>query len=275
MDGGRKFSQGHNLSLERIEAFQSDIYRAKPSVKKQRLARIRFLHKLCDIYGLTNENKSQNWRIFLYYHGADFESEEEVDLWKDIISCHSGKQVNSEKINIPPIEFRILCRGLLSQCVPIQPETLFCYQGGSPLHMGGLAEFLTKYPSVLQTCTMRVVNSPDWDQVLEQYLEYWSILEYDLEEIRAFCRSDISKWQWKRIPYASNAELKTFCKEMCEKLSIEWSPSYGFVEELKTLLVEAAIRNALAQKASSILYKQIEKRFRVKLGFESYLHENR
>ena len=241
-----------------LDVLKSPYYQ-KPARWRQRIHRIDVLHKLHELCGLDRNQRSVSWQCFLQIHGSVIESAEEADLWRMIIYGGAKKiDFDNPEEDIPPIELSLLCSDCLQTCLPIQPERLYGYQGGSVLDMGGVALFLWKYADVLPACVQRIKQRPErWKNIQKQYLKQWSMVPCNLLEIKEQCRQGSALIRWGTIPNASQEELRGFCQSL-HKGDVDEKRIASDTEELKMLLTEAALRVVVNEQARQVLADIIE-----------------
>lgn len=252
------FSIHRSLHKKTVRNALEKPYQQKPDKSIQRIIRIRFLDELHKICKLKKDDQSANWKCFLHIHGSEILSFEEADLWRTIIY---GDKYNfyHPSVDIPPIELSLLCSEYLQTCLQIQPEYMYGYQGGSVLHQGGFAQFLREYPDVLADCVERIKQRPErWEKNQKRYLKLWSAIPCDLSEIKDLCKQGCKLIRWGTIPNASKEEMRDFC-QLLHKNKVGEKQIASDIEELKMLIVEAALRTVLTEQARIILARKIEK----------------
>lgn len=222
---GSLFSRMSELSYDSIANFPKQVYRAKPSREKQRLARMSFLDSLCRAMNLNEENRRKNWKLFWQYHGGYLETRKEAERWQSI--------TENNKIDLPAITYSAQCFQHLGECLSADPSTLFCYESCSKWHLGGFLSILNRYPELdAILCKNRTPA-----QTHSLYLALWSEPFSNRKKIRQICRREISKMNWKAIGNVIG--------------NLEDLES----RELKALLTEYAIRLRLVEQAREHLRK--------------------
>lgn len=259
----RFFSSERTMQRETIAATIKNPYRKKPSKAKQRISRIRFLNDLNKISGLDRAVRSNNWKLFLQVHGSVIESPEEADLWREIVYGGTICKENLQE-DIPPIELALLSDTLLRDCLPIQEQFLYCYQGGTYIQEGGYAKFLVEFSDVLEECVKRLRrstkkrNSPE-----KEYLKLWSGISCDVKQVKDLCMRTSSCIHWETIQGASRQALSSFLLKAscCGGSAVEDSKIDEEIENLRNLLIETSFRKILATDATKVLRKNAEKVF--------------
>lgn len=250
---GRVFTSGQDISYEQVEAVLKTPYRQKPSIEIQRFARIRFVKELIDVLELASEESIKNWRAFLQIHEARIGSIEENALWHEILQSFTAEKSGI----IPPIEVQMIGRQYLEECLPIQPERLLSYIAHSELTESGYAEFYHQHQDLIRTCASRVQNSNQWKEIIKVYNKYWAAVEIDLAEARDYCKSKSELLHWESIQKATKCNLGRFCNGLYSEHSSHVRIDAA-VEELKSLILETALRIVLTNQARDILRKKIE-----------------
>lgn len=255
---GRLFSDAGTITGKKISANIENPYLSKPSVKKQRIQRIWFLNELNRICCLERADRSQNWKHFLQVHGASIQSQEELNLWKKILYGGNVNYKEEAYEDIPPIELTLLCTEFLSNCLPVQYQSLYCYEGGRYTHTGGFARFLREHPEGLQECIQRIKkhNKP-WGNPVAKYMKYWSGNIYDVAKIQDLCGRISDMIRWKSVPGASKDSLQKFCREAhLNEDSVE-EVIAAETANIRVLLIEAAFRHILTENAEKMLRSHI------------------
>ena len=253
------FATSRSVKKRAIQAMLKRPYHRKPAEWQQRIWRIDFLNNLHELCGLDRNQRAVSWQCFLQIHGSDIQSSEEADLWWKVIYGDKNDFNHSEE-DIPPIELSLLCSEFLQTCLPIQPEYMYGYQGGSILHLGGFARFLQKYPDVLPDCIQRIKQRPErWEKIQKNYLKQWSMIPCDLLEVKNQCCQGSKLIRWGTISNASQEELSRFCQSLHKDNEADEKQIASDVEELKMLLTEMALRTVLTDRARQVLADKIEK----------------
>lgn len=220
---GGLFSRMSEVSYDSIVNFPKQVYRAKPSREKQRLARMLLLDSLCRAMNLTEETRLRNWRLFWWYHGSYLETQEEAALWKTI--------TKGNPVDLPILTYSMYCFQHLNECLSPDPSTLFSYEACSKWHLGGFLGLLDRCRGLDSILCKNHIPA----KISSSYLALWSEPLRDREEIRQICKRGISKMNWTGIGEAigGSEELQS--------------------EELQALLTEYAIRLQLIEQAKESL----------------------
>ena len=257
---GNIFSGSYSLENKSILEFSEHVYRAKPAKSKQRIYRLSFLSKLCQLFGLSAENCLLNLKYFLYFHGSKIESANEADLWRDILAGLK-KQVNDIEVAlIPPIEIQLAIRNRIDGIIPFEPESQYCYQNASLLQSEGYAKFLKQYRPLLDQYVLQIKEDTisSWSDILSKYLSFWSSPKGDVKDIRGFCKEYMKETGWKS-EFHHQRKVSKFCTELCDNAQNNLESSNDCQEELNLLLFEAVIRLLLIKRATDILLKKSQK----------------
>lgn len=267
----RLFSSAGMIIGEDISAIIQKPYLTKPSIEKQRIQRIRFLNKLNRICCLNREDRSKNWKYFLQVHGVAIQSQQELNLWKEILYDGNANYTEEAHEDIPPVELVLLCTKFLSSCLPVQYQFLYCYEGGRYTHTGGFARFLREHPDGLQCCIQRIkTNNIKWKKPVEKYMKYWSGMVYDVTEIQHLCEKISGMIRWKSVPGASEGELQDFCREAHLHDSDAEEAIAAETANMRVLLVEATFHHILAENAENLLRKHIIEVFGGQQKFQNF-----
>lgn len=257
------FRGARTLNGTKVMSFCSAPYDSKLPEYEQRIRRISCLHQLNMVCELDREARSENWNLFLTVHGTKIESKAELEMWQEILYGKASENTKKEPIeDIPAIELTLLCLECLQNCLSEEIETLYCYTNGSFMHQGGFAEFLKRHPQALNVCVERVQRK-DVSADIQKYQAEWAKLDYDSAAIQKLCRKRAERIRWGND---FNQELEDFCRPFYqseenttkEPEQLEQRVSRS-VQELKTLLVEAAFRKVLNHNAAKSLAAQAEK----------------
>lgn len=273
----RLFSMPSTLKGGKVlEACEKPYFESK-SASQQRISRIRFLHKLNHIYRLKKIDRSKNWKLFLQVHGAKIETREEVDLWYEILF---GENTSSEspQEDIPTIELGLLCMENLNECIPIDYIRLYCCLSCHIMQRGSFRTFLGRYPTILKECAKRIQrNSPkhDWNLSKKNYLREWQRPEYSISTIQKICRDGAKAIRWNTIEKGLNKKMEEFCISEYHKYPVCPKNVAQDVEDLKSLLVEVALRIVLRDEAVDILAVQTEQCLNQNLDFKISLADFR
>ncbi len=262
----------------------SPYFKSKPEAV-QRVDRIRFLNELNHIWNVDRKNKSRNWNLFLRIHGTQMESPQEVGLWREILYSKSTSADGpmSTQEDIPVIQLSLLCMDYLQSCVPVDYKMLYCYRSCCVMHSGGFHRFLNRYPTVLNQCAERVqrkLPKQDWESCARRYLNEWARLECDIPAIQNLCRDAAKSIRWGGIKVGQDKDrldqkMEEFCRSCHHQQNVPKDKIYRDVEELKSLLVEAALRMALKSQAENILAKQAEHNLNQNADFKIHLTDFR
>lgn len=252
------FSSERTITGEDISAIIRKPYLAKPSDKEQRIQRVRFLNELNRICCPDREDRSKNWKYFLQVHGTAIQSQQELNLWKEILYGDNANYTEEAHEDIPPIELALLCIEFLSSCLPVQYQCLYCYAGGRYTHAGGFVKFLREHPDGLQCCIQRIkASNKKWGNPVTEYMKYWAGAVYDAKKIQHLCEKISGMIRWKSVPGSSEGELQNFCREAHLHDSDAEEAIAAETANIRVLLVEAAFRHILAENAENLLRKHI------------------
>lgn len=242
------FSSNMSIKGETIAGVCERPYHQKPTVQKQRIARIRFLRELIRCCDLKEEGQKKSWELFFRIHGERILSIEEEQLWMELTQKESKKWA---RINIPEIELQLLRAEYLKDCFPVFPEYLLSYRGGSVLQRGGFAAFLDRHPDVLKECVRRIQNQKmSWKDIRKRYLDCWGALSYDLMELREVCLQASKHINLAQVLRKYAVDIQVIVDGMDAKNSVS---EYVDMDELRQLLIELAIRKTLAEDAQAQL----------------------
>lgn len=249
--------------------------RSKP-VPLQRIERIAFLNELNHIFGLNQEDRSRNWNAFLQVHGTKIESQAELEQWRKIIYDENG----TRQEDIPPIELTLLCMMNLRDCVPVEYDNLYCYRGGSAMHKGGFKRFLDSGNNrkIVNECAKRIRRGSskyDWPHCEESYLKEWARLECDIPRIQKLCCDSAKIIRWGTIKVGINESMKEFCSVELQRQRKDQAWLDRTVVELKSLLIETALRRVLKDTAVDILAKEMQDICSQNSRFKVYLTDFR
>lgn len=240
-------------------------------IESERVRRLRLLKELIEACNLNVAERAKNWNLFLTVHGSTISSPDERELWRRILY---GKKPNidSPLEDIPPIELSFVVEEYLPQCLPIQPELLYCYDG-EILANGNFIRFLKEYPNVLEACMERVKRNPQIisdssgpKNLLEEYLKWWNSLSINYSEVRKSFEEAIKSFRWGTIPNASNSELTKYLQS-ARKMTGETLERN--IRQFKSLLVECAVRCILAERAAEILLERAKVLFNQGTAFQA------
>lgn len=220
-------------------------YHTGPSIRRQRLARVRFLDKLIHIFHLGDDAALANWKMFLKVHGNRIMSEEESRLWSEVTARVPG---------ITPIELQLMGRVCLQNCLPARVEELACYRNASPLHLGGFFRYLKENPNVVPAIARMIPKSSGyWQEKENEYFTELFRYDYDLESVRELCltlsRRAVIKWE--KVPGATEAEQRAFCMSLRNTPDDE--KTTHDMQELRSLLIEYAIIEDVGSRARLLL----------------------
>ena len=220
-------------------------YHISPSIRRQRLARIRFLDNLINIFHLRDDAALDNWKLFLEVHGNRIMSEEESRLWSEVTARVPG---------ITPIELQLMGRVCLQNCLPARVEELACYRNASPLHLGGFFRYLKENPNVVPAIARMIPKSSGyWQEKENEYFTELFRYDYDLESVRELCltlsRRAVIKWE--KVPGATEAEQRAFCMSLRNTPDDE--KTTHDMQELRSLLIEYAIIEDVGSRARLLL----------------------
>ena len=251
------FSTPRSLHKKTVRSVLEKPYQQKPDKSKQRIIRIRFLDELHKICKLSAKEQSASWKCFLRIHGSTILMSEEAELWRTVIYTDKHDPYHPS-VDIPPIELSLLCNDCLQDCLPIQPERLYGYRGGSVLHLGGYATFLQQYPDALNICAQRIRQRPEgWGGIQKKYLKLWSAIPCNLSGINALFKQCCEKVNWDRILNASQDKMRDFCQSLHEN-EVDEKQIASDIEELKILIIETSLRTVLAEQARAVLANKVE-----------------
>lgn len=242
------------ISKEGISAVLEQPYtKGHPPKQAQRLWCIRFLNNLMDILNVGVAERIENWKLFFKVFGSEILSEEEMQLWKNIIKCDVGSKAGSNKCIIPAIELSLYVADRIKACCPIEYERLYCYTGGSRLHLGGYAEFVSLRAEAIQNCFSsiqkpRKITASRWEKIKKDYLNQWAAVASDYEKIKKICSNGCKLVRTATLGEAYEDFVTHHCDKKMEK-------------ELKMLIVETSIRMALAEDAAEKLRDRVKRCF--------------
>lgn len=242
---GRIFAKTQWISYENVKSFIEYPYREKPDKKTQRISRMQFLMDLMDALKLQSEDCEKNWRLLLRLHVAVAESEETAAI-----------------VDEPSTWVNAVYKQYLTDCLPVEEWTLYSYPSAHKLTLGGYSRFLKDNRTVVDTCVMQILDDPEWNGVIETYLDYWSAPILDPQDARKLCKDaaaiifwdewDVGLWNFSKELYTA----KKLQPEQHEQTGQPKRPERDVttdVEVLKSLIVETAIRTILTDQARDVL----------------------
>lgn len=240
-------------------------------IESERVRRLRLLKELIEACNLNATERAKNWNLFLTVHGSTISSPDERELWRRIL-YRKKPNIDSPLEDIPPIELSFVVEEYLPQCLPIQPELLYCYDG-EILANGNFIRFLKEYPNVLEACMERVKRNPQIisdssgpKNLLEEYLKWWNSLSINYSEVRKSFEEAIKSFRWGTIPNASNGELT---KHLQSARKMTGEALERNIRQFKSLLVECAVRRILAERAAEILLERAKVLFNQGTAFQA------
>lgn len=230
------------------------VYDERPSKARQRSARIELLRELLTICDLSPEERLLNWNMFLSVHGLEILSPEEFQLWREIT------QKLPERM---PIELEVCASECLGVCIPALPEELSSYHAGSVLHLGGAMKYLRDHPDVLPRLVECFPRRDDyWVDVEKRYFDAAFSFDYGSEKIKdgLLQLSNRAIFNWEEIPGASHRDMVEFCESLYQG---EAQPERveSNVKELRSLLVETALRKDAEKRTRKVISDAFDKCF--------------
>ena len=213
---------------------------------KQRYEQLLLLDKLCSIFCVTDNERSQNWTQFLYWQGKNIVSEDEYDFW---IS-----QKKEHKFIPDAINFQLLCRKYLKECFPIYIQYL-SYNFCSKLHLGGFLQFWERNQDKMREQAFRLEQrSPE---LIKGYFEHWKNNDVKI------CFFEGIAWMDNLLSKHEKIDLRNFVElPECD------------LQELGRLIFETECRICICRRSQRKLAKLLQRVYGFSSGlFQAILQE--
>lgn len=235
-DGKRDFS------LDEVP-FPENVYQEKPSVEKQRKARLRLLLDVCELLHDNEETVRENLLYFLKLHGYRILSEEEAELWRTALEKY-GVMDN-------PVSLAWRYYENAQQCLQFDPSDLYCCEAASPVQIDGFRA-LMKNAAFARYISGKSIHIELSEESKTEYLEEWSADCPDVTHIKEICRKAIGNNEKKNI----NAWLEQWNEQ--SRNGEHWMTREMNSDELYSVLMETIIQQRLIKDARDILLQKID-----------------
>lgn len=239
---GAIFNSGGEDWYPIFSGFTQHIYRAKPAHSTQRIERLKLLCGLCNELQMDSTAVQDNLLYFLVYHGFEILSEKEASIWNEVL-----ERYNLQK---KPASLALRCWDYLHRCLPFSSANLFCYQSCSQLHLNGFLAFCKAFPRSVSGPSGLLRTIPD--DLTNWYLSEWGSYQPDISAIQEKCRHESSIIKETAAMKKWVKQWDSESKEGKHKVPypIDW-------DELRTLLLECAIRRKIINQTQTKLQRQL------------------
>lgn len=223
--------------------FKQRCYLKDKPVAKQRMAFLRLMLAVCGRLSMDRETVQVNLMQFLRFCGCAIRSKEEERWWEETLHAYDLMQ--------EPVSIALRCHQELEQCFSVGERDLFCYEGGSPLHLGGFVDFYNRFESSIRNG--RNYRQEDVEALEKFYLAEWGSPNPDIAAIRQKCR-EASVWM---------TETEKMNKWICERNACIDTGKYGSRrhidrKELRALRMECYIQSKHIEAAKRVLQDKID-----------------
>ena len=136
------------------------------------------------------------------------------------------------------------------RCLPFSSANLFCYQSCSQLHLNGFLAFCKAFPRSVSGSSSLLRTIPD--DLTNWYLREWGSYQPDISAIQEKCRHESSIIKETAAMKKWVKQWDSESKEGKHKVPypIDW-------DELRTLLLECAIRRKIINQTQTKLQRQL------------------
>ena len=142
------------------------------------------------------------------------------------------------------------CYENLSDCLPIFPQELYCYQSCSQLHMGGFLAFAKRFSTPIAGKSKYITDIPETLQ--QQYLAQWNSDNPDREMISLNCQEASAEFVESVAMKDWIAQWDADSRNRLHKV-----PYPIDLQELRALSLEYAIRSTCAEQAKIVLQDKL------------------
>ena len=223
--------------------FPENVYQEKPSVEKQRKARLRLLLDVCELLRDDGETVRENLLYFLKLHGYRILSEEEAELWKTALEKY-GLIDN-------PVSLAWRYYENIQQCLQFDPSDLYCCEAASPVQIDGFRALMDN-AAFARYISGKSIHIELSDESKAEYLEEWSSDCPDVRHIKEICRKEIGNNEKKNI----NAWLEKWNAQ--SRNGEHWLTRDMDADEVYCVLMETIIQQLLIKDARDTLLKKID-----------------
>lgn len=223
--------------------FKQRCYLKEKPVAKQRMAFLRLMVAVCGRLAMERETVQVNLMQFLRFCGCAIRSKEEERWWEETLQAYDLMQ--------EPVGIALRWHQELEQCFSVGERDLFCYEGGSPLHLGGFVDFYNRFESSIRNG--RNYRQEDVEALEKFYLAEWGSPNPDIAAIRQKCR-EASVWM---------EETEQMNKWICKRDACIDTGKYGSRRhidrnELRALRMECYIQSKHIEAAKRVLQDKID-----------------
>ena len=223
--------------------FPANVYQEKPSVEKQRKARLRLLLDVCELLHDNEETVRENLLYFLKLHGYRIQSEEEAELWRTALEKY-GLMNN-------PVSLALRYYENVQQCLQFDPSELYCCEAASPVQIDGFRALMDN-AAFARYISGKSIHIELSEESKAEYLEEWSSDCPDVTHIKEICRKAIGNNEKKNI----NAWLEKWNEQ--SRNGEHWLTRDMDADEVYCVLMETIIQQFLIKDARDILLKKID-----------------